>query len=74
MKTLFKKFLTENHLEAKKLLAGQAGRKASLGALTKYFSLWLSGYKDEKKTQKRFLSTYRINKFFVRKQLLKLSA
>lgn len=71
MKRLLNQFLKENHLNPEKLLANHKSRPSSLGAQTKAFSCWLSGYKDEQKKNKRFQSTYRVNKFMFRKGLEK---
>jgi hypothetical protein len=76
MKTLLKNFIAENNLNAQALintLTVKTGRK-NLGRFTADFSRWLSGYKDEAKTKKRFQSNYHVNTFMVRKALLKLSA
>ena len=73
MKTLFNKFLKENNLSAENLVQQQQSRPKALGVLTKEFSCWLSGHTDEKKMNKRFRSTYRVNKFMVRKYLTKLT-
>ncbi len=68
MKALFNKFLKEHEIKPDGKVS-----EVELRELTKKFSAWLSGYKDTLKNKKRFESTYRVNKFMVRKYLEKLS-
>ena len=62
MKTLFSRFVKENKIEL----------PPNFGEISKRFSLWLSGYTDKEKKNKRFQSTYRVNKFMARKWIQKL--
>lgn len=68
MKRLFNQFLKENEIKVDGKIS-----EVELRNLTTQFSLWLSGYIDKEKKKKRFESIYRVNKFMVRKMLIKIT-
>ena len=75
MKTLFNKFIKDQGItkEELKTMVQPAAFNMLLSELTSKFSKWISGYVDEQKKTKRFQSTYRVNKFMVRKWINKLA-
>ena len=58
----YERFVKENKIEL----------PPNFGEISKRFSLWLSVYTDKEKKNKRFQSTYRVNKFMARKWIQKL--
>lgn len=74
MKNLFNQFLKEAKVNASTTAKKGASKPEVISKLTALFSKWLSGYKDKQKTVKRFQSSYRVNKFMVRKWINKLAA